>query len=207
MGTPVTFPNGQTLTSTALTQLALSKLMQTLTLGAIGLNQNAAVKPDYSQVRIDWPTQGQPFQNVNADVCYLGCTPIDDEYNRVRDRVVSSSTSTTATETWVYTRSWRVSWVFYGPSSTDRARMLKSAMFMDYFADTLSQSNLYAIPSQPEVTRTPELINAQWFERADFYIDLNEQVTETMVDNAVKSVETSIGDYTGTLSDTTVTST
>lgn len=200
MGAPVTYPNGTTLTSTALTPAQISILVQSLTCAALGINP-----VDPAQVRVEWQTQGQPFENVNKDVCYIGCVLEEIEYNKVRDTARSGSNP--VTETWMYTRGWRFSWSLYGPNSTDRARMIHTAFaFMSYFSDTLAASNLYPVSDPPEPTRTPENFNAQWWERADFHIIVYEQVTETITIGSVTSVEfKTYADDLGLISDVTIT--
>jgi len=198
MTTSTTYPNGQTLVSSALTPPQMNVLLQTLTAGMIGINP-----PDVSQVRVDWPTQGQPFEDVGTDIAYISCVPKDVEYTRIRERVLSQAGST-LTENWTYTKGWRVSWVFYGPTSEDRARQVRSAMFMDYFNDQLSLNNLYPLPDPPEVIRSPQLINAEWWERADFYIDMYEAVTEAITDGVVTSVEVKLNTTDGLVADFTV---
>jgi len=193
-----TYPNGQTLVSSALTLTQIQQLMQTLTCGVLGINP-----PDYSKVRVDWQTEGQPFQNAKYDICYIACAPKEEYYNKVRDRTYSGTD--VVTETWVFTKGWHIAWVLYGPNSSTNAQRLWDALFMDYFNDQLSLSALYPIPDPPEPTRMPENINAQWFERADFYIDMYEQVTETINDGAVTSVEIKILDKDGQVADFTVT--
>ena len=197
----VTYPNGQSLTSTALSPQQMNILIQTLTCGVLGINPvNTAL------VRVDWQSEGQPFINrPHDDICFINCVPFDVDYSRVRDRTYSNPSPSTVEETWVYTRGWRIAWVFYGPSSTDRARAIHSATFMDYFSDQLSLAALYTVNDPPEPTRTPENFNAQWFERADFHIVLYEQVTETINDGAVVSVEIKINaDDLGQVADLTV---
>jgi hypothetical protein len=198
MTTSTAYPNGQVLISSALTPNDMNRILQPLTCGMLGINP-----PDYKQVRIDWQSEGQPFQNINVDVCYLACVPKDEEYSRVRDRVLSGSGP--VVETWTYTKGWRISWCFYGPNSEDRARMIRSAMFMDYFNEQLNVANLYPLSDPPEVTRSPENLNAQWFERADFYIDMYEQVTESIEDAIVTSVEIKIEEAAGEAADFIVT--
>jgi hypothetical protein len=164
----------------------------------IGINP-----PNPALVRIDWQTEGQPFvPRPQDDICFISCIPENVEYRTVRDRTFSGTGP--VTETWVYTRGWRVAWCLYGPNSTDRARMIHSAMFMDYFNDVLSLSNLYPISDPPEPTRIPEQTNSQWFERADFHIIMYEQVTETIEDGAVTSVEVKVYDKDGLAADITV---
>jgi len=181
-----TYPNGQVLVSSALTVDQINKLIQALTFGMIGLPDT-----DLSLVRVDWQTEGQPFENAKYDICYLACTPQDVEYSRVRNQTLSQSGST-LTETWTYTKGWRIAWCFYGPNSEDRARMVRSAMFMDYFNDQLNLGQLFPVPDPPEVVRAPEHINGQWFERADFHIIMYENVTETIQDGIATSVENKV---------------
>lgn len=195
--TTTTYPNGQQLVSSALTTTDINKLLQVLTCGVLGINP-----PNYAAVRVDWPTQGQPFGRVTDDVCYFLCVPQDEQYNRVRDREYSGTSA--ITETWTYTKCWRLKWTFYGPNSQDRARALRSATFMDYFNDQLAVSNLYPLSDPPEVVRAPEEINAEWWERTDFHLEVYEKVTETIDDGAATSVEVKVNDNSGQVADITI---
>jgi hypothetical protein len=201
MTVSTTYPNGQTLVSSALTPAQVSAIVQVLTCGVLGINP-----VDYSQVRVDWQTQGQPFVVTPAqDACFIACTPQDVNYSRVRDRQYGNALSGGAEETWTYTKGWRIAWCFYGPNGEDHARAVRSAMFMDYANDQFNVNELYPISDPPEVTRTPENFNAQWYERADFYIDCYEQVTETIQDGAATSVEIKVSaDTLGQVADFTV---
>ena len=194
VSTATILPNGQTLTSTALTPKVINALMLQLTCGMLGINP-----PDYSQVRDAWQTQGQPFQDVNTDICYVACVPENVDYRLVRDRTYTTIPAggglpERVQETWTYTRGWRVTWTLYGPNSTDRARMVHSALFMDYFNDQLNLSSLFPVSDPPEIIRMPENMNAQWFERAEFHVIMYENVTETIIDGIVTSVEVKVYD-------------
>ena len=185
-----TYPNGQTLTSTALTVNQINILLQALTCGMVGINP-----PDPGQVRIDWPTEGQPVADSPAEnVCYLRAVIVNDEYDKLRDlaRTNQEPSPTPVQYTWTYTRVWSVSWIFYGPASLDRSTALRSALFMDYFTDQLSLSNLFPNPDNQAPTRVPELANAQWWERSDFSCEMNEFVTETITVPAVVSVPVTV---------------
>lgn len=188
-----TYPNGQSLQSSALTVSQINILLQALTCGMVGVNP-----PDPSQVRVDWPTEGQPVTDSPVeDVCYLRAVIEDDPYDKLRDQVSSGGSllppsPTPVTYTWTYTRVWSVSWIFYGPNSLDRATALRSALFMDYFADQLSLSNLFPNPDNQAPTRVPENLNAQWWERSDFSCQMNEFVTETITVPAVVSVPVTV---------------
>ena len=187
--TTTTYPNGQTLTSTALTIQQINILIQTLTCGMLGINP-----VDPSQVRVDWQPQGQPDVALPSDdSCYISCVLQDTPYSRVRDR--SYAGIDVSTETWVYTRGWRIAWEAYGPSAFDRMRQVHSALFIDYFNDQLAlQGNLYPVLDPAEPTRMPTNHNAQWYDRSDFRIEMYEQVTETIQYPVVASLEIKVYD-------------
>ena len=192
--TATLYPNGQQLLSSALTPKTISALILQLTCGMLSINP-----PDYMQVRDWWQTQGQPFGDVNLDVCYAACTPWETDYNKVRNRTyitipAQPGIPAQVQEAWTYTKGWQVSWTLYGPNAADRARSIKSALFLDWANDTLNNANLFPLPDTPEVTRVPELVNAQWFERADFHCYMYENVTETILDGTVTSVEVKLYD-------------
>lgn len=188
--TVTTYPNGWTLSSSAISQQDFSKFVQTQTCGMLGI-----VPPDYSQVRVVWPTQGQPFSTTpQQDVCYVSCVLEDDNYTKVRDL----STDTLAAQAWVYTRAWRVGWVLYGPNSLANATKLWTATFLDYFANQFETLQMYFVNEPPQPVRAPEEFNAEWWERADFHIMLYEQVNETLTPpngaGLVTSVEVKLND-------------
>lgn len=203
MGASRTYPDGSTLVSSALTIAQINAILQPLTQGMLG----QTVDPASSLVRIEWPTQGAPFQDVADDVCYLRCTPKDDPYNRIRDRFNLVDDASHLTERWNYTRAWAIHWTFYGPNSTDNARALRSALYQDYFTGQLELSQLFPVSDFPEPVRAPELIDAQWFERADFEAEFYEFVTETIARQTVLSVETIVNNDAGVVADFTVATT
>ncbi len=186
--TTTNYPNGQQLVSSAITQSEINILLQALTCGMLGI-----VPVDDSQVRVDWQPEGQPDVATPADdMCYISCVPENVDYHLVRDRTFSGVGP--VTENWGYTRGWRISWDLYGPNCLDRARQVNSALFMDYFNDQLSLSNLYPVLDPPEPVRLPILHNAQWYDHAHFYCVFYEYVTETIQDGAVVSVEHKVYD-------------
>lgn len=201
MGQSTTYPDGSVLTSSALTIAQINAIMQPLTLGMLGL----AASSTSSAVRIQWPTQGAPFQDVADDVCYLACVPMDDPYDRIRDRANLPASDPNLEEQWNYTRAWSIKWCFYGPNSTDRARALRSALYQDYFTNKLSLSQLFPVSDFSECVRVPELLDGQWFERVDFAAEFYEFVTETILRQTVISVETIINDADGVVADFTTT--
>lgn len=182
------FPNGQVLTSMAITPQALSSLLQTLTCQMLGIDPSSDPLA-YSKVRLGWPEAGQPSWGINDDVCFLKVTEEDDPYNRVRDRTFGTqSGSFGSTDT--YTRVWRIAWSLYGPNSFDNARLIKSALFAADFAhDTLAANSMYLVSDVPATRRAPEKFQNQWWDRSDLDIRLNELITESLTLNSISTAQ------------------
>lgn len=190
MPTVTTYPNGQVLTSSALTIPQINIIIQILTCGMLGI-----IPVDPAQVRVDWQAQGQPDVALpTQDSCYISCVTQDVEYSRVRDYTWTGPSANPVLGTWIYTRGWRIEWVAYGPNSFDRARQIHSALFMDYFNEQLELNNLYPVPDPPEPVRLPELHNAQWYDASRFHCIFYEKVTETIQTPSVSSVEIKVYD-------------
>lgn len=185
---------------TPLTPNTIQITLQAVTLVALGLSPTA-----FNLVKVDWPTQGQPFSGVGNDVTYLRAVEEDNPYNKVRDVETVPNNSTTVTLVTTYTRVWRVSWTIYGPNSFDNARILRSAMFQQAAHDALALKQLYMVTEVQAPQRVPEYFSGQWWERVDFSVLMNEAVTETLVTGSVASVEVVVEDSTGVLDDFTVT--
>lgn len=184
--TTTAYPNGQVLTSTALTVRQINILVQALTCGMLGI-----IPVDPSKVRVDWQPQGQPgVAAPSQDICYIVCATENVEYSRVRDHTLTGTGP--VTEIWVYTRGWRVTWQLEGPNSFDRARQIHSALFQDYFNDAFATSNLYPVLDPPEPVRIPVEHNAQWYDSSQFYCVFYEQVTENIQTPIVTSAEVKV---------------
>jgi hypothetical protein len=179
-----TFPNGQVLTSSALTPTQIENTFQILTTNILGQGTD----PN-SAVRISWPTRGSTGWEITDDVVFLRVTTSDDAISLQRDKQWSPLDASDATETTTYIRVWRIDLSIYGPNSLDHARLIKSALFMDWTTATLAPSNLSVLVPLREPRRIPELFAGEWWERVDFSIQVNELVTETMTVNPITSVE------------------
>lgn len=188
MGQTISYPDGTELTSSALTLAQINTLMVPIALGMLGQN-STAVDPNSGLVRIEYPTMGAPFAKASEDICYVRCSPKEDPYDRIRDRVNSPNNSSSLEEQWSYTRAWAVHFTHYGPNSLDLARAIRSGLYQDYFTQALAQSNLFPVSDIAEVVRVPENINGQWFERADLEVEMYEAVTETILRQTVVSAE------------------
>ncbi len=185
----ITFPNGQVLTSMALTPQAINVTLQTLTACMLGVDP-ASDPQAYYKVRLEWPTQGQPGWRVDEDICFVRATEEDGAYNKIRDRRLSYQDAATLGSTDTYTRIWRVTWAFYGPTGFDNARLVKSAlMSLDFATETLAQMSLYLNTEIGATTRAPEKFQGQWWERTDLSVLMNELVTESLTVHSIASAE------------------
>lgn len=181
---------------TPLTPVAVNVIIQEMTISVLGLPANA-----FDQVRVDWQTQGQPFQGIADDICYLRSVEEDDEYNRVRDLETVFNDDDTVTVITSYTRIWRTFWTLYGPNSFDRARMLRSALFKDVSHDALAKYSLYLVTDPAAPIRVPEYEDGQWWERVDFSAQFNEAVVEPETTGFIKSVEVIVQSDAGVIAD------
>ena len=201
MGQSFTYPDGSSLASTALTVQQMGTVMQNVIAAMLGITDPASS----SLVRVSWPTQGAPFQDVSDDICYVRATPKDVPYDKIRKRhnwdlsqlgygqgpygmfpyggsggygqvpygeAPYGEAPMFLVEQWTYTRAWQIHLVLYGPNSTDRARAIRSALYQDFFTEALSNYELFPVSDFPQATRTPELIDGQWLDRADFTFEM-----------------------------------
>jgi hypothetical protein len=193
--TTTTFPNGQVFTSTALTFPQMNTLMQALTTQMLGI---APTNPRFNDlVRLDWPTGGQPAYLITDDICFLRNVVSDDPYNRVRDKASDFNDGVTNKETFTYTRVWKTSFTVVGPNSLDNARLIKSALFLDFPLDALALQNLFIISDIADPIRAPELFDGQWWERVELEARMNEAVTETIFTPAIASAQIIVADEFG----------
>jgi hypothetical protein len=142
-------------------------------------------------VRQSWPTNGMPAFGQQDNVSFVRCVEIDDWYNKVRDQSTDpiEDDDENATITQEYTRVWEVFWELRGPTSAQRAALLKSAMQLDFIRDSLAAFNLYLMPAIAAPVRAPELDDAGWWERVDLRMTFYEQVNEVTTMPTVTSVE------------------
>lgn len=217
MGAPTTYPDGSVLVSSALTLADVNAIWQPLVLQMLGLADSATDAP----VRIEYPTQGAPFQNAAEDVVYLSAMVKDDPYDKIRDEYNwipegfgqgqagkqpfggTTDDPTISIQT-NFTRVWNMRFCFYGPNSLDRARILRSGLYQPIFTNALAISQLFPVSEFKQPIRAPELLNAQWYERVDFDFDVYEFVTETITRQTVESVEVVVLDPSGEIADITV---
>lgn len=198
-------PGVGTMASSALSPAQVSVLFQDLVLLMLGVTPSGpSDEAAYSQVRIDWPTGGQPDWKLTDDIAFIRAIEVEDDYNFPHEVQPISTLGAAYTETTRYARVWQMSFTFYGPNSFDRARQVKSCLYEDFSHDILAASNLYLITTLGTPRRAPELFANDWWERVDFSVRMNEAVVDTLDQPTMASVEVIIEDADGIVSDFTI---
>jgi hypothetical protein len=193
------------MTSTGLTAQQMNVIWQNIVLQCLGITPSGPTdSAAYSQVRIDWPTPGQPSWAITEDTAFIRAIEIPDEYNTAHEVQPNEGDGQTFPENTIYTRVWQVDLIFYGPNSFDRSRQVKDCCFQDFLRDILEASNLYPESIIGTPRRTPELFQNQWWERSGFSIRMYEQITDSLTKQAVQSVEVVLQSPAGIISDVVV---
>jgi hypothetical protein len=81
----VTYPNGQTLTSDALTVEQVNTTTQTITAQLLGYNPVGPADPAYYFVRIVWAPEGQPAWKRTENIAFIRCVEAPEEYGKLFD--------------------------------------------------------------------------------------------------------------------------
>ncbi|HXS93029.1 MAG TPA: hypothetical protein VN736_00400 [Candidatus Limnocylindrales bacterium] len=191
----VTYPNGQTLTSSALTPVALATLLQPLIAQALGIDPTAPTA--WSAVRIDWPTVGQPVGGISEDICFIRATADNAPFSRVRDQEYSPLNSQSLTQNMGFTQVWNLHLTAYGPNCFDRLREIVSAFSFDWLCQSLAAANLYPVPDWQRPQYAPDLFQGQWWPRADVDLKLYESVTESTTAPSAAGVDVTLQPDTG----------
>lgn len=197
-GTTSPFPNGQVLQSSALAPEDVQVIFQLLVLQILNItvdpaNPNAA----YSQVRVDWQTQGQPAYKVGENICFIKAIPIASAYGKVSDRTYTPNDEATLIENWGETQVWRVSFMFNGPRGYLNARLVRSAFELDWVLDYLGAPPRYAtelhfVNMWEQPTYSKELYQGTWWWRSELQAELNELTLKTITVPSAASARISI---------------
>src|ERR1035437_5329069 len=186
------------MTSTGLTAQQISIIWQNIVLQCLAIAPSGPTDASaYSQVRIDWPTPGQPAWAITQDVAFIQAVEVPDDYNTAHEVQPIVEFGQTFPENTIYTRVWQIDLIFYGPNSFDHSRQVKDCIFQDFVRDILEASNLYPETVVGTSRRTPELFQNQWWERNGFSIRMNEQITDSLTKQAIQSVEFTVEDAGG----------
>lgn len=187
------FPNGTTLLSSALTEDGCAKLVQAITAGVFGftIDPDNPQDPAFARVRVGWPPTGAPGFLQAEDVCFVRVNAQQDAFTDTRDEVIIPGADYTqpATSQVTYNRAWSFRWVHYGPNAFDSARLLISALLLDFTAYQFEAAALALVTEIPAPTRAPELFQGGWWDRTDVTAEFYELVTETIEQPTGISIE------------------
>jgi hypothetical protein len=143
----------------------------------------------WQKCRIAWQQRGQPGFSFGSDVVTIRVTEVEVEYNKTRNLTDTANDGFSITQTFTYQRTWRCFLSLYGPNGFDNARIIKSALFLDWSRDTLAVQNLYCLPDFARTVRVPELVDGQWAEMSSWEFQMNEGITEVITTPTVASVD------------------
>lgn len=187
------------MSDTILTLKQLGDLFYDLTVSLIGGTTAA-------DVRRTWPTYGAPAFEVTDDVSFYKIYDVESSMSKLREEIYSQAGSPEAglMET-VYTRTLRVDWSFYGPSSWDNAILVRNGLFHQENRDVLAVQNIYMVPDFAPPKRVPELFQGLWYERMDLSVMFNEKVVVGREVPFIETVPIGIIDHSGVVVDEVVT--
>ena len=220
-----TFPNLQTLSSSALTPEQMQQVFQTLVIQIFGYAptpnppppSSSAVNP-YSVVRCGFQQEGEPGPDISLDQCIITAFPQNDAYSRVRDSQFQVNAADQSGDTLLqpesYTQVWRIHFTVYGPNAWDNARLIVSTIFLQnswaqaWLATNCPQSGvpvvqpIYPIADPARPIRNQELFQRRWWPRVDLDLKFNEFVAESILATTAASDQITINTYAPTIAET-----
>lgn len=143
-------------------------------------------------VRIEWPQEGQPAWGITEDICFIRATPADTPFSQARDSIDTPNDGVSLTKQTAYTQPWDLHFCLYGPNCADRARLIVSALSLDWAHDALAQLGIYVVPRWNRPTYAPEVFQGQWWPRADVTLQFNELVQESLIAPTALGIEVTL---------------
>ncbi len=193
-----TFANGQQLASTSFTPNDFHLLAQSIVAQILGYDPTQPDTDDadkaYSKVRVGWQQEGQPAWKICQDVCILRAVLENEPFAKTRDELYEDPYEDPAefSRHMGYTQVWRLYLVFYGPNSDAHARLVLSAMVLDWVRELFGAWHIYVVPDWEPPSHAPELFQGQWWDRTDVEIRFNELAEETTVVPEAEGVDVAV---------------
>ena len=128
---------------------------------------------DRNRVAFSWNSKGESVPVVKGNVCYVALTPVDDNYNRLRDIRYVDEGERDLVAYDEHTDVYEVHFVNYGPEAFESARAIRNGLFTDRVRRHLRLHDMALITDVPAVIRLPELHGADWANRADLKARFN----------------------------------
>ena len=199
-----TFANGDVLTSTALTPDAFQSLLQSVIAAIFGIDAIVDPQTAFYRVRCGWQQEGQPSWLITEDVCILRAVLVDEPFAKVRDDLIEANDDTTVTDSMGFTQVWKLHLAVYGPNCDSNARLILSAMTLEWVHDNLAASNIYWVPMSQRPVRVPEDFAGRWWSRTDLEIIFNELALESITVPSAAEVDVTVMTDTGSTVDVTI---
>jgi hypothetical protein len=152
----------------------IKSLFWNITMGALGLD--TTLTTNQGKVRISRQTTSSPAFKVTDDVVFIQIYPYNSSFAKQRDVGYSGYDSFNANRVINYSRVWEVSWICYGPNSSQNIETIRNQIFMPTFTNQAKTKNMYLITDTGMPRYAPEIFNDQWWERWDLSARYNEGV-------------------------------
>jgi len=141
-----------------------------------------------TQVRMSWPTGGAPAFEIDDNVLFIRIADVASTYHIPQELKYEQVGSPEEGNMQIhYTRTLRITWVFYGQNSWDDAVAVRTKLFYQTNHDVLARQKIYLVPNFDPPRRFPELWEGLWYERVDLTTDFNEKI---LINYAVPSILT-----------------
>ena len=123
-----TYPNGQSLSSSALSPEQMQQVFQMLVIQIFGTSLSPLPPPGnpaYDAVRCGYQDDGEPSWEFDKDTCIILGFPQNDAFSRWRDSIIQVNDEASALSPMSYTQVWRIHFTLYGPNAWDRAQFAR----------------------------------------------------------------------------------
>ena len=129
---------------------------------------------DPGRIQFGWSRKDESVPKVyDGNVCYIMLTPIDDNYNRLRDiRYVDEGGRDMVTYD-EHTDVYEVQFVNYGTEAVESAKTIRAGLHSDRVRRFLRIHKIALITDVPAVVRLPEINGGGWTNRADLRARFN----------------------------------
>jgi len=139
---------------------------------------------NHKRIRFPWGSNVDTFKtlgsapdwNRDEDVCFIYALPLDDMYNRQRNRRFEHREGRDIVAIDEHTDVHNLLFVNYGPNAYDCARMIRNKIFQSDVRRLLRQNRFHLVTDIPAPRRVPELVNSEWWNRVDVNITFNQFV-------------------------------
>ena len=131
---------------------------------------------------IDVASQSAPNLFTEKDICFIQPLPEDNAYNRQRDIRYIHESGDDMTAVDEHTDVHNVLFINYGPNAYEFARKIRNGLHRDNIRRFLRLNKFALVTDVPAIRRVPELVNANWVNRADVSAVFNQfvRITGTM---------------------------